>query len=328
MTTPTTNWGIIAPGRIAHKFAQDLQHVAGAKLTAVASRDLGRAQAFAAQYDAPHVYGSYEAILECPDLDVVYIASPHTGHFEQTLMCLNAGVAVLCEKPFAMNTPEVQEMVELARTKKVFLMEALWSRFMPTILKTRELIETGAIGKLIGVKADFGFKAPFDPQVRTFNKELGGGALLDIGIYPLFLSYVALGMPTQIAALAVFGPTGIDESTAMSLKYADGTFAFLDCTFMTKTPCEGFVFGEKGFIKINTRWHESKSLTLELYDGTTQRFDFDRPTHGYDYEAAHVAECLQKGLTESPVWTFDDSLNLMRLLDGVRAEIGLVYGQE
>jgi len=325
MTTPTTNWGIIAPGRIAHKFAQDLQHVAGAKLVAVASRDLGRAQTFAAQYQAPQAYGSYEAILAGSHLDVVYIASPHTGHCAQTTLCLNAGVAVLCEKPFAMNTPEVEKMVELARTKKVFLMEALWSRFMPTILKTRELIETGAIGKLIGVKADFGFKAPFDPQTRTFNKDLGGGALLDIGIYPLFLSYVALGMPTQITASAVFGPTGIDESTAMSLQYANGAFAFLDCTFMAKTPCEGFVFGEKGFIKINTRWHESKSLMLELYDGTTQLFDFDRPTFGYDYEAAHVGECLHQGLTQSPVWTLDDSLNLMTLLDNVRSEIGLAY---
>jgi predicted dehydrogenase len=325
MTMIDIRWGIIAPGRIAHKFAQDLQHVPGAKLLAVASRSLERAQAFAAQYDAPYAYGSYEAILECPDLDAVYIASPHTGHHAQTLMCLNAGIAVLCEKPFAMNSAQVQEMVDLARSKQVFLMEALWSRFMPTILKTKALIDEGAIGKLVGIKADFGFKAPFNPEARTFNKELGGGALLDIGIYPLFLSYLVLGMPTQIAASAVFGTTSVDESTGMSLQYADGTFAFLDCTFMAKTPCEGLVYGEKGFIKIHSRWHESKTVTLELYDGTTQTFDFDRPTFGYDYEAAHVAECLQQNLTESPVWTLNDSLNLMALLDQVRQKIGLMY---
>jgi predicted dehydrogenase len=325
MKNGTINWGIMAPGRIAHKFTQDLKCVPGAKLLAVASRNLARAQVFAAEYNAPHAFGSYEELLSCPDLDAVYIASPHTGHHEQTLMCLNAGIAVLCEKPFAMNLPQVQEMVTLAKAKNVFLMEALWSRFMPTVLKTRELVETGAIGKLVGVKADFGFKAPFDSQSRTFNKDLGGGALLDIGIYPLFLSYLILGMPTKITASAVFGPTGVDESTGMTMQYTDGTFAFLDCTFMAKTPCEGFVYGEEGFIKIHSRWHESKGVTLERYDGTSAFFDFDRPTFGYDYEAIHVGECLQQGLTESPVWTLTDSLNLMKLLDNVRAQIGLVY---
>ncbi|WP_428657123.1 Gfo/Idh/MocA family protein [Runella sp.] len=320
-----TRWGIIGPGRIAHKFAQDLMQVANAKLTAVASRDLGRAQLFAREYGATYTYGSYEEIINCPELDVVYIASPHIGHFEHTLLCLNAGIAVLCEKPFAMNTAQVSEMIHVARSKNVFLMEALWTRFLPTTLKTLEIIESGAIGKVLGVKADFGFKAPYDVDRRTFNKDLGGGALLDIGIYPLFFSYLILGKPTKITAQAIFGATKVDESTGMTLTYNDEKFAFLDCTFMAKTPCEAFVYGEKGSISISSRWHESKEVTVEYADETTETFTFDRPTWGYQYEIEEVNACLTAKKLESDGWSLTDSMNLISLLDAVRQEIGLVY---
>jgi predicted dehydrogenase len=325
----TIRWGILAPGRIAHKFAQDLVKTPNARLMAVGSRSLERAQEFAGAYEAPYAYGSYEELLTCPELDIIYIASPHIGHFEHTMLCLNAGVAVLCEKPFAMNYQQVEEMVRTARAKKIFLMEALWSRFMPTILKTWELIEQGVIGKVLGVKADFGFKGPYDVTNRLFNPELGGGALLDIGIYPVFWSYLHLGLPTSLKASAVFSETGVDASNGMVMTYHEQQFAFLDSTFMAKTACEGWVYGEKGNIKVHGRWHESQSMTLELYtegrEVETQEFSFGRDTWGYGYEIEAVGRCLSLGLTECPEWSLDHSLDLIRLLDDIRSEMGLRY---
>lgn len=320
-----TRWGIIAPGRIAHKFAQDLMTVPDATLTAVASRSLDRAREFAGQYNAPYAYGSYEELLSCPELDIVYIASPHTGHYEHTLLCLNAGIPVLCEKPFGMHLGHVQDMASLARNKNLFLMEALWSRFMPTTLKTMELIKSGAIGKVLGVRADFGFKAIYDVEGRLYNKALGGGALMDIGIYPLFWSYAMLGMPNSLKATAQFSETGVDVATGMVLGYDSGAFAFLDCTLLAKTDCVAMVYGELGAIRVHSRWHESMGLTLELYEQEPQHFDFSRTTHGYDYEIESVGKALRAGLTENPDWSLTDSLNLMSLLDQTRAEIGLEY---
>jgi len=204
-------------------------------------------------------------------------------------------------------------------------MEALWTRFLPTTLKALEIIQSGSIGKVLGVKADFGFKAPYDVNRRTFNKELGGGALLDIGIYPLFLSYLILGKPSKITAQAIFGETNVDESAGMTLTYANGTFAFLDATFMTQTRCEAFIYGEKGTITIHPRWHESKSLTVKYLDESTETFTFDRPTWGYQYEIEEVNACLTACKLESESWSLTDSINLISLLDAVREEIGLKY---
>ena len=318
-------WGILAPGHIAHKFAQDLARVEGAKLMAVASRDLDRAKEFAEEYDAPYAYGSYAKLADCPELDVVYVASPHVGHHAHTLLCLNAGLAVLCEKPFGMNLGEVKEMIEMSRSKKLFLMEAMWSRFMPTTLKTLELIRKGAIGRVLGVRADFGFKALKDPRKRLFNKDLGGGALLDIGIYPLFWSYAMLGMPATVKASAVFSDTGVDASTGMVLTYDTDAFAFLDCTLLARTDCEAIVYGELGCIRVHSRWHNSQALSLELTDAEPERLTFEREAHGYNYEIESANHALRAGLTENPDWSHQDSLNLMTLLDRVRGEIGLEY---
>ena len=320
-----TRWGILGPGRIAHKFAQDLLTLPDAQLYAVASTDQQRADAFAQQYGAPHAFGSYDGLLTLPDLDVVYVATPHILHHENALMLLNAGVAVLGEKPFAMNGGQVREMVELARSKRVFLMEALWSRFMPSTEFALDLIKSGAIGKVVSVKADFGFRAPFDPEGRLFNKALGGGSLLDIGIYPLFLAYLVLGKPTTVKALAAFGSTGVDEQCGMVLTYGDGQLALLDSTLRAQTDTTAVIQGETGQIKIHSRFHEAKGLTLRRGDQMTTPFVFNRETHGYDYEAAHVMQCLTEGCTESNLWSLDDSLNLMTLLDAVRAEAGIVY---
>lgn len=320
-----TRWGILGPGRIAHKFAQDLLTLPNAQLYAVASSDQQRADAFAGEYNIPHAFGSYEDLLTLPDLDVVYVATPHVKHHENVMMLLKGGISVLGEKPFAMNSEQVREMVETARTKGVFLMEALWSRWMPGIEFALDLLKSKAIGKVVSVKADFGFKAPFLPEKRLFNKDLGGGSLLDIGIYPLFLAYLILGKPTTIKASATFGTTGVDEQCGMVLTYTDGQLALLDSTILAATDCIGVIQGETGQIRIHSRFHETKGLTLKRDDQPATPFVFNRNTHGYDYEAQHVMHCLAEGRTESPVWSLDDSLNLTALLDAVRAEAGIVY---
>ena len=320
-----TRWGILGPGRIAHKFAQDLRTLPDAQLYAVASSDQQRADAFAQEYAIPHAFGTYEELLTLPDLDVVYVATPHIKHHENVMMLLNGGISVLGEKPFAMNGEQVRDMVSTARNKGIFLMEALWSRFMPGIRHALELTQSGAIGKIVSVKADFGFKAPFAPENRLFNKELGGGALLDIGIYPLFLSYLILGNPTKIKALASFGTTDVDEQCGMVLSYEGGQLALLDSTLRAKTDCVGIIQGETGQIRIHGRFHETTAVTLQPEDGESNTVAFDRQTHGYDYEAQHVMACLAEGRTESPLWSLDDSLNLINLLDAVRAEAGIHY---
>lgn len=320
-----TRWGILGPGRIAHKFVQDLLTLPDAQLYAVASSDQQRADEFAQQYQIPHAFGSYDELLTLPDLDVVYIATPHVKHHENALMLLKGGVAVLGEKPFAMDSAQVKEMVELARSKKVFLMEALWSRFMPVLQKAKQLADDGAIGTITGVRADFGFAAPFLPDKRLFNKSLGGGALLDIGIYPLFWSYFLLGMPQSIKASAIFGSTGVDEQCGMVLAYPNGELALLDSTLRARTPCEAFVYGTDGLIRVGSRWHEAQELTLERNGHEPELVSVERTTFGYEYEAQHVMQCLAKGRTESPLWSLDDSLNLMQLLDAVRAETGIIY---
>lgn len=320
-----TRWGILGPGRIAHKFAQDLLTLPDAQLYAVASSDGQRATEFAQTYQIPHAFGSYEELLTLPDLDVVYVATPHVKHHEHVMMLLKGGIAVLGEKPFAMNGEQVQEMVETARSKKVFLMEALWSRFMPGIVQAHELAQSGAIGRVVSLKADFGFRAPFLPEMRLYNKALGGGSLLDIGIYPLFLSYLMLGMPAKLKAEANIGTTGVDEQCGMVLTYAGGQLALLDSTILAATDCMGIIQGETGQIRIHSRFHETKGVTLVREGEADQLFSFDRSTHGYDYEARHVMDCLASGQTESPLWSLNDSLNLMTLLDTARAEAGIVY---
>lgn len=325
-----TRWGILGPGRIAHKFAQDLRTLPDAQLYAVASSDQQRADEFAAQYTIPHAFGAYDGLLSLPDLDVVYVATPHVKHHENTLMLLNGGkarpgLAVLGEKPFAMNGRQVGEMVKTARAKGVFLMEALWSRFMPTLQRAKALADDGAIGRITGVRADFGFNAPFNPEGRLYNKALGGGSLLDIGIYPLFWSYFILGMPQTIKALATFGATGVDEQCGMVLTYPNGELAVLDSTLRAKTPCEAFIYGTEGMIQVHGRWHETNGLTLHRNGQEPEPFTTERSTFGYDYEARHVMQCLAEGRTESPLWSLDDSLNLMALLDAVRAEARIEY---
>lgn len=319
------NWGIIGLGKIAHKFAEDLQSVKNAKLVAVASRSVGKAQDFAQNYGATFFYGSYKEILSCPDLDAVYIATPHVSHCENTLMCLEHQIPVLCEKPLAMNAVQVKRMVSLARFQKTFLMEALWTRFLPSIKRTISLIEEGAIGEITSIKADFGFKADFDPDARLFNLGLGGGSLLDVGIYPVFLSLLLLGKPYSVKASASIGPTRVDESCGVLLQYAHNKLAMLHSSIVSKTDTIALICGEKGNIRINSRWHEPTSITLLLEGQEPKDIFFEYSTNGYSYEIEEVMQMIANDKLESDLLPLDFSLDLIELLDEIRLKAGIFY---
>ena len=324
----TIKWGILACGRIAKKFASDLKYVEGAELVAVASRDIEKAKAFAAEFPAKHVVGSYEELVQLEDVEVIYVASPHSHHYEHTLLCLNHGKAVLCEKAFAINAKQAEEMIALARSKKVFLMEALWSRFLPHYLKVKSLIEEGKLGDVKGVLANFGFK-PMEPvPQRLFDPALGGGALLDIGIYPVFLAQSLLGVPDEIIAHMNPAPTGVDEQCAIQFKYKDGRSASLFSTLASNLETDADIFGTSGRIRLTSRFYEP-SATIQYYPGHVDSrtlIPVEREAgFGYHYEARHVGDCLRKDMTESDIWGLDETQTLMNTLDRIRAQMGLIY---
>jgi len=327
----TVRWGILSCGKIAKKFAADLKLVGDGELVAVASRDIERAKQFAAEYPAKYIFGSYQELVNCDEVDAIYVASPHSHHHEHTMLCLNHGKAVLCEKAFAINQHQAKEMIDLARSKKIFLMEALWTRFLPHYLKVREMISEGKLGELKGVLANFGFKPPEPVSPRLFESALGGGSLLDIGIYPVFLVQSILGVPNSITAKMDPAPTGVDEQCSMVFHYKNGMTANLFSTLASNLETDADIFGTKGRIRLTNRFYEP-STTIQYYpDIITSRTIIPiekEPGWGYQHEIRHVNECLQKGLTESPVWTLDDTLSLMKTLDAVRAIIGLKYPGE
>jgi predicted dehydrogenase len=321
----TIKWGILGAGKIAAKFASDLNKTNGCELIAIASSSLERAQQFALIHNPKHAFGSYEELFSA-DLDVVYVATPHTFHKEHTLLCLKNRVGVLCEKPFAMDEAEVNEMISMAKTKNVFLMEAMWTRFLPSILKVQSWIEEGKIGKIKTIHADFGFKAVFDEKSRLFNPSLGGGAFLDIGIYPAFLSLFLLGYPSKIMAASIFAETGTDETTSFIYQYDNQTTAVLNCSVAAHTDCEARIYGDIGSIRIHGRFHEAKLLTLYTLEGVeVETLEFPRDTVGYNYEIEEVNQCLRNNLIESPNWSLADSNRLIHLLDKTREIAKIVY---
>jgi len=321
-------WGILACGKIAKKFAADLKLVDDGELVAVASRDMVRAKQFAVEYPAKYVFGSYEELVTCDEVDAIYVASPHSHHHEHTILCLNHSKAVLCEKAFAINQHQAKEMIELARSKKVFLMEALWTRFLPHYLKVREMIAEGKLGTLKGVLANFGFKPPEPVSPRLFDPSLGGGSLLDIGIYPVFLAQSILGVPYSITAKMDPAHTGVDEQCSIVFHYKNGMTANLFSTLASNLETDADIFGTKGRIRLTNRFYEP-SATIQYYpDIITSRTIIPvekEPGWGYQHEIRHVNEFLNKGLTESPVWSLDDTFNLMQTLDRIRGELGLRY---
>jgi len=324
----TFNWGIIGLGRIAHKFAENLALLSNARLYGVASRSETKAQEFADQFGAAHACGSYEELLQLPDLDAVYIATPHSEHHANTLLCLRAGVPVLCEKAFALNAQQAAEMIATAQAHGVFLMEAFWTRFFPAIKEALKIVQSGELGELKHIVADFGFKAPYDPEGRLFNPKLAGGSLLDIGVYPLFISKLFLGKSKKVQAVATFAPTGVDTNCAMSLAYDKGATASLFSTIAAQTDTACHIYGTEGSLRLNGRFHAPDGLTV-YRDGEEPRvIDCEKKGYGYYYEAEHVQECLEQGLLESPLLPLNFSLELMRVLDQIRGQIGLRYPGE
>lgn len=329
MSVPV-RWGIIGPGRIARKFADDLRLLPNAQLRAVASTSLERARAFAEACHAPYAYGRYEDILQCPELDVVYVATPHVFHSENALMCLEHEIPVLCEKPFAMDAQQARHMINTARRHRTFLMEALWTRFIPAVDYALALAAQGEIGDIHTVKADFGFHMPFDPQSRVFNKALGGGALLDIGIYPALLALSVLGkpLPEDILAAATFASTDVDESCAFTWRYPDKRLALGHATVAANTPVAAWLFGTEGTIYLHPRWHHTRKVTVSHYEsGKEEPRDMELPYEGwgYHFEAAHVMDCLANQQLESDRVPLDFTLDLAETLDIIRERIGLVY---
>ena len=324
----TFNWAILGLGNIAHKFAESLALLPQARLHAVASRSLAKAQAFAADFGVPHAVGSYEDLLAVPDLDVVYLATPHSEHHAHALLCLRAGLPVLCEKAFARSASQAEEMIGVAREQDVFLMEAFWTRFFPAIAQALELVNAGVIGEVKHLAADFGFTAPYEPQGRLFNPALAGGSLLDIGVYPLFISKLFLGQPTTVRAVSTPAPTGVDLNCAMVLAYASGATASLFSTVAAPTDNQCILYGTKGQLQLLGRFHAPNAVQVQLLGQPAQLIPFDKPGYGYHYEAAHVQQCLAQGLLESPLLPLAFSLELMQLLDTVRQQIGLRYPGE
>lgn len=321
----TINWGIIGLGNIAHKFATDLLTIEGAKLHAVASRNQDKADAFASKYGATKAYGSYEFLAKDKNIDAVYIATPHALHKENTLLCLEHGIAVLCEKPFAMNSDEVSEMITKAKEKKVLLMEALWTYFLPHYKYVLNILEEKKYGNILKLEADFGFYRAFDDSTRLFNKALGGGSLLDIGIYPIFAALSTLGIPKNIDAKATYFDNGADSSCDMVFEYKNDVKAYLKSTLIEDTKTEATFYCERGTIKINSMFHMPTTVTLIPNEGEKETIDFNYKTIGYNYEAIHFNELLRHQKTESNIMAFEFSKQLIKTLDAVRSQINLNY---
>lgn len=318
------NWGIIGLGKIANKFATGLAEVPDAELYAVASRNREKAVVFSERHNAKKAYGVYEQLMQDEKVDVIYIATPHALHHQLTMECLKNGKAVLCEKPFAMNSVEAEEMIKYARSKKIFLMEALWTMFLPHFNYVLEKIKSGQYGKIKSVQADFGFPAEFDKNGRLFNKALGGGSLLDIGIYPVFLAYSLLGKPQKIKASAEFSETGVDTQCDVEFLYPGGVAAELKSSISEKTPTIAVIELDKATIRLNPRFHEPTSVSIKI-DGKEEIREFGVETNGYNFEAEHVSQMLQEGKTESDIMSLDKTLDIMNLLDEIRQKIGLEY---
>lgn len=317
-------WGIIGLGNIAHKFAADLLTVDDTQLYAVASRSLEKATAFATKYNAKKAYNSYESLVNDACVDAIYIATPHSFHKEHTLLCLERGIAVLCEKPFAMNSDEVKTMIAKAKEHNVLLMEALCTSVLPHYQFALNELKNKTFGNILKLEVDFGFKPKFDINSRVFNKSLGGGSLLDIGIYPIFAAISTLEEPSSIEASATFYENGVDSSCSMIFNYNNDVKAILKSTFLKTTPTEAVFYCEKGIIKINSRFCAPSTVT-KISNDREETIDFNYKTKGYDYEIIHFNKLLRNGKTESDIMSFDFSRKLIQTIDNVREIIGLNY---
>lgn len=317
------NWAILGCGKIARKFVQDLSLLENANLYAAASRNLDNAEEFATDFGFDKAYGSYKEMVQDPEVDIVYIATPHAMHMEHSILCMEHKKAVLCEKAFAMNTKEVDRMIKVSKENDTFLMEAFWTIFSAKFLKVLELSKEEGLGQLKFVKSDFMFKAEFNPDKRLYNIDLGAGSLLDIGIYPIFRSLMLLGKPTSIKTLANLRSNGVEDSISMLFGYQNGAMAVLTSSFESSCHNETELCFEHGFIKFI---REPEFPILVERDGVQEEIYIEQPKGmGYELEAKHVMECLDQGLIESPVLPLSLSRDLMEIMDAVRKDAGIIF---
>lgn len=326
--TKNYNWGILATGNIAHAFAGGMQHAPGGKLYAVASRDSEKAQAFADKFNIPVAHGSYEALYNDPDVEIIYVATPHHLHYENVKNALNAGKHVLCEKAFTLFAGQAHELIGIARRKNVFLMEAMWNRFQPVTFKVREILQSGVLGEIMHINADLSFRFEFDPQHRVFNPGLGGGSLLDLGVYPV--SYVSMiwGPPDDISAFVHKAPSGADDQVNAILHYPDGRNAQIVCSTRFSSPARVDIIGTKGRLELGDMIIRSGKLTLFLKDKQPQILNCPYQGNAYQYQAIAVMEMLDKGFIEHPLMPLSETLSIMQTMDKIRHKADFYYPGE
>lgn len=325
MTNRTIKWGILGPGGIARKFAEDLQYADNASAVAVGSRTKDNAVRFAEQFGIARAYGSYEELVNDSEVDIIYIATPHPSHKEHIMMTLRAGKAVLCEKPFTINAAEAEEAASYARENKLFMMEAMWTRYLPAIVQVKSWLNEGKIGDVLSLQADFGFRLPWNPAHRLLDPQLGGGALLDVGIYPVsFASFVFGCQPTTIHSIGQMGETGVDERFSLLFGYEGGRTASLNGSVRLQMRNNALILGTKGSIFIPD-FFMAKQATLSVYGEAEQTFTYKGPTFGYAFEANEAARCLRAGLLESDAMSVDETVGLMRTLDEIRRQWNFKY---
>lgn len=319
------NWGVIGCGNIAHKFVEGLSHISEGKFYASGSRNYEKAEEFKKKHGGVKAYGSYEELASDPDVDIIYIATPHNYHFENTMMCLQHKKHVLCEKPLTVNANETERLIEKARSENKFLMEALWMRFFPVMTQLREWIREKLIGEVRIIQADFGIRRPLIPEKRLFNPDLAGGALLDLGIYPISLAYWIFEKdPVEINSNAYLGITSVDEQSVYIFKYEDGALAVLSSACRTETSHEARIYGTKGSIIIPDFWHGEQAI-VHLEGESDHTYHFPVESNGYNYEADHVMKCLGENKIESEIMPLEESFQVMQTMDKIREQCGLKY---
>ncbi len=320
-------WGILGCGNIAKKFANAIPDVKDAELVACGSRSQEKADTFGAEFKIPHRHGSYKDLAADPDVDCIYVATPHTKHKEDALLALKAGKHVLCEKPFAVNAAEAKSVLQAAKRRKLFCMEAMWTRFLPVMVEVRKLLEKRAIGELRMVQASFAFRAGWNPQSRLLNPELAGGGLLDVGVYTISFAHMVLGSPNEVLGAAQIGETGVDEQAAMILKYKTGPLATLTCGVRTTTEHNAVIYGTDGFIRIPQFWNARK-FDWGYWGKDVQTVEPTFEGNGFNYEIAEVNRCVKAGKLESDVMPHAATLEVMRMMDDLRSQWGLEYPSE
>ncbi|HEY0118505.1 MAG TPA: Gfo/Idh/MocA family oxidoreductase [Cellulomonas sp.] len=326
-TAPPIRWGILGAGGIAAHFAQTVSAGTRAQVVAIGSRNRDRAERFATAHGIPTTHVGYRELVEDPQVDAVYVATPHSEHAENALLAISGGKHVLVEKPFTRNAAEAERVFAAAKAAGVFVMEAMWTRFLPHVAALHQVIDAGEIGEIVNLRADHGQWFAFDPKHRLFAPALAGGALLDLGVYPVAWALDFLGTPERVAAAGTLTETGVDGQTSMLLSYAGRAQAELSTTLWAKTPTTSSISGTEGFIRVDADFYEPTSFTVRRRDGRTWRFE--QPiARTFAHEAAEVARRVSEGATQSPLMTWEGTLAVQRVLDEVRRQVGVVYPGE